>query len=179
MSNENRRDPAPCRVVKLEWDRGHDKLEAIVRAETDAGIIVTEVDDLVALEGLTWIRGDELLDVDDLDDDNATVRLANLRGSRTERVDPDLTELPALLAHLADLGVLLFVYQARTGSDEGLVGRIAEIDDEILVLDEVEPEGHFTGDTDEFVIDDIISVDWGTEYLLALTELAGPPPDRS
>ena len=177
MSNPDRGDPALCRVVELEWDRGHDKFEAIVRARTDAGIVVTQLHDLVALEGLTWIRGDELLDVDDLDDDRPEVRLANLRGARTHAVDPSLTELPALLAHLADAGVLLFVHQARTGSDEGLVGRVAEIDDGTLVLDEVDTSGRFTGDTYEFAIDDIISVEWGTAYLVALTELAGSPAD--
>jgi len=57
MSNPDRGDPALCRVVELEWDRGHDKFEAIVRARTDAGIVVTQLHDLVALEGLTLGHG--------------------------------------------------------------------------------------------------------------------------
>jgi len=176
MSNPDRSGSARCRVVELEWDRGHDAFAAIVRARTDAGIIVTKVHDLVAVDGLTWIRGDELLDVDDLDDDQPEVRLANLRGSRIATVDPGLTELPALLAHLTDAGVLLFVHRARTGSGEGLVGRIVEIDGQALVLDEVDTDGRFNGDTLEFLVDEIISVDWGTDYLAALAELASDQP---
>ena len=108
----------PCRVVTLEWDRGHESLDAIVRAESEHGVIVTEVIDFASEPGLRWIRRDEILQMEDYNPDLAVVRLADLRGTRVETVDVSLTELPALLQSLEHTDGLVCVYRERTGSDE-------------------------------------------------------------
>ena len=67
--------PTPCRVVTLEWDRGHESLDAVVRAESEHGVIVTEVIDFASAPGLRWIRRDEILQMEDYNPDLAVVRL--------------------------------------------------------------------------------------------------------
>lgn len=161
----------PCRVVNLDWDRGHESFAAIVRAETDDGVIVTQLIDFSSVAGFKWIRADEILELDDLDTDDPNVRVADLRGTRTERLAPALTATGALVTDLAAQGVLVFVQSRRTGSDEGLVGTITSIDGSVVVLADVDPSGRASGDTVEVSLDDVISVEWGTDYLAALAEL--------
>jgi hypothetical protein len=153
-----------CPVIKLEWDRGHESIEAIVRARTESGIVVTTLNDYVALPGLTWIRADEVLyfdNLEELDDDHPAVRLANLRGSRIGSLDPALTDLNALLGHLAVAAALVFIYLRHTGSGEGLVGRITRRAKRRVQLDEVDTDARATGDVLDFALADIIAVEWG------------------
>lgn len=67
-----------CPIVRLEWDRGHETLDAIVRARSDSGIVITELRDCNPLNGMQWIDAAKLLYVDDLDEDDPNVRLAEL-----------------------------------------------------------------------------------------------------
>jgi hypothetical protein len=112
-----------CRVVNIEWDRGHERFDAIVRAESDAGIVVTEIHDIAPLPGLSWIRRNEVIEIDDLADDAGEVRLADIRGELVETVEVALTAVEALLVHLAATEPLIGLYRERTGSDELLVGK--------------------------------------------------------
>jgi ribosomal protein S18 acetylase RimI-like enzyme len=165
----------PCRVVHLDWDRRHESFDAIVRAESDEGVIVTQLFDLSSEAGFKWIRGDEILELNDLDADDPKVRLADLRGTRVDRLDSGLAAIAPLVAHLADRGSLVFVQTRGTGSDEGLVGAISAIGDGVISLADIDPSGHPSGDTVELVINDLISVEWGTDYLGALMELLPCP----
>ena len=160
-----------CPLVLAEWDRGHATTTGIVRAHTAAGLILTEIDDLSAQAGLVWISGNELLEVDNLDDDDMFVRIATLRGERQGTVDPDLTWVDSLVAHLADLNLLIMIFQSRTGSREGLVGRITRVRDGMVHLDEIGPDARPTGDPLELALTELISVEWGTDYLRGLTDL--------
>jgi hypothetical protein len=51
----------PCRVVNIEWDWGHERLDAILRAESADGVIFTEIVDNATVPGHSWIRGNDLL----------------------------------------------------------------------------------------------------------------------
>jgi len=165
-------DPAHlCRMVDLEWDRGHETFTAIVRAETSTGLVVTEVLDLSALPGFRWIRADEVISIEDRPHTAPEVRLANLRGIRSDQVDAGLTDLRALLAHLQETGGLIAIFTTRSGSEEALVGRIQTLGSEELALDEVDPGGSSTGEVLTYQLSEIIGVDWHTTYLHDLEEL--------
>ncbi len=133
--------------------------------------VVTRLYDYVQLPGLKWVRADELVSVCDLDDDSPTVRIANLRGYRRDTVDRQLTELPALLGHLEALQCLLFIMRRRTGSGEGLAGRVVSLAEDSADFALVDPRGASSGD-ESSAMDEIVSVEWGTEYLDALADLA-------
>lgn len=160
-----------CRVVLVLWDEGEESFEAIVRAESDAGIVVTQLHDLAELPGHKWIDAAGLVAVHDLDPRHPAARLADLRGSRVEQLDPALTALDGLLPHLAHGDGLVALQERDTGSAEVLVGRITEVTADELVVDEVTPEGTWSGDELRFARDEIVSVEWGTGYLVALAEL--------
>jgi hypothetical protein len=162
----------PCRIVDLEWDRAHDSFTAIVRAESSAGFVVSEVHDLSPLDGLRWIRADEVVSVEDVAHDSPIVRLADHRGSRTQRLDTALTELGALLDSLCGTAGPIAVYTERTGSGELLVGTEVRVMGGRLELDEVDSGGELTGESLVFDLGEIIGVDWGTTYLGDLADLA-------
>lgn len=168
--------PTPCRVVTLEWDRGHESLDAVVRAESEHGVIVTEVIDFASASGLRWIRREEILQMEDYNPDLAVVRLADLRGTRVETVDPSLTELPVLLQHLQRTDQLVGVYRERTGSDELLVGEIIELTAALFHIRDVDSKGRYDGEVTEYALDEVIRIDWGSTYLTALTELLRAHP---
>lgn len=160
--------------MELEWDRGHERLTAVVEAESRLGLVVAEVVDLVEAPGRRWIRADEVVDIEDLALDDPAVRLAELRGTATAAggaAEP--TDLAALLRRLQATTDLVGVYRTRTGSDECLVGRIETVTADHVVLAEVNPRGTTTGDRLQFPLAKIIAVDWATTYLTALAELAG------
>lgn len=155
-------------MVCLEWDRGHEEFNAIVRAEADGGLIVTEMRDLTPLNGYRWLPDGEIVDIEDLPDDDPDVRVANILGARTERLDSGLVDLRALLEARRDDQQLVGIYQARTGSDELLVGAVSAIEDNSVRLDEVRPDGTLSGDTLVYDLNDIVCMDWDTDYLRGL-----------
>jgi hypothetical protein len=164
---------AESRIVSLDWDRGHESLTAIVRAESPSGVVLTEVDDLAELPGRRWIRADEVVELEDLEPDDPARRVAELRGSLLDGTVAEPTDIEALLGHLQDTSALVAVYSSRTGSDECLVGSVERISPDQLVLTEIDTTGTITGGTVEISLDDVIAVDWGTAYLTALAELVG------
>ena len=112
----------------------------------------------------------------DYNPDLAIVRLADLRGTRVETVDPSLTELPVLLQHLQRTDQLVGVYRERTGSDELLVGEIVELTAALFRIRDVDSKGRYDGEVTEYALDEVIRIDWGSTYLTALTELLRSHP---
>jgi hypothetical protein len=162
----------PCRVVTVEWDRGHERLDAILRAESPDGVILTEIVDIATVPGLSWIRRNEVLEIDDLEDDAGAVRLAGVRGERAATVDLSLTAVGPLLVHLAATEPLVAIYRERTGADEHLVGKIVATSPDAITLEHVDPNGRYDRDGAlDYPLREIIRVDWGTTYLTALWEL--------
>lgn len=159
------------RIVSLAWDRTHEQIVAIVRAESRAGVVVTEVQDLCEAAGRRWIRADEIVDIDDLEPDDPHRRVAELRGSLANEAPVEPTELIPLLRTLLDRSALIAVYTARTGSTECLVGRVRTVQADRLVLAEVDPNGRVTRDELEYDPAHVIGVDWDTDYLTALADL--------
>jgi hypothetical protein len=162
------------RLVHLEWDRTHEEFDAVVRAESDDGVIVTELLDFVPRRGWKWIPSDEIVTIDDLAPDSAQARLAQLRSFPAEPLDAALTSLPALVDFLVDGHSLVALWEARTGSSEMLVGMIGGHDGVVVELDLVSPAGQWENERHGYELEDLISVEWGSDYLLALEELAGP-----
>ena len=171
-------DGALCRVVNIEWDRGHESLDAIVRAETSTGFVITEIDDLCPLPGLSWIRANEIVSVHDHKNTAPCVRIADLRNTRTDRVHDSFAVLSTLLEHVASKGYLVGAYRERTGSNEMSVGEIATLREEHFRLELVDPQGQWRTcepiDTD-FTLAEVIRIDWGTNYLTALAEISNTP----
>ena len=161
----------PGALVTLEWDRGHESIEAIVRARSDTGIVVTELHDLEPRQGLKWIRHDEVLLLESLPPDGAPSRLADVQGTRAMRADEQLTDLPVLIAAMQDAGLLIAVYDRVAGSSECSVGTVSDLGPERFVIRTVDTDARFDGDTPEFELDDVLSVEWGTTYLDAITAL--------
>ena len=91
-----------CRMVHLEWDRSHERFTAIVRAASEHGVIVSELGDFSPIEGLRWIRRDEIISLEDVAVDAPERLLPEHRQQLERTVDPTLTRLDALLAHLAE-----------------------------------------------------------------------------
>lgn len=160
------------RVVDVEWDRSHESFTAVMRAESESGVIVSLVSELSVLSGLRWIRGSEIVSVEEEPLDSPVVRLASHRGDLAIGVDTSLTDLETLLGLLTGLALPIGVYCERTGSGELLVGSNARASGGRLVLDEIDPSGAVTGDELTFDLDEIISIEWGTTYLDDLAELA-------
>ena len=161
-----------CRVVVLEWDRGHETFDAIVRAESDAGVVCTEVIDLASTPGLAWIRGNEITDLVDLDEDLGVVRLAGIRAERDAIVDVSMTQLFFLLERFARDGTLVAVYRECTGSDSCLVGEIVDPTEHEFHLRLVDERGRYDNDPPfKYGTNEVIRLDWGTTYLSSLGEL--------
>lgn len=172
-------DPEQCRVVVVEWDRGHDKVDGILRAEGPDGTILTEIYDLIPDAGYCWLRADEILSVDDVCASSGTARSATLRDVRTERLDPELTTLLPLLRRLVDDQATVGIYTRRTGSGELLAGIMASADDASATFREIDPGGTLTGEEIAVELPEIIRINWDTDYLRALRALvdfAPPPP---
>ena len=161
-----------CRVVALEWDRGHETFDAIVRAESDAGVVCTEVIDLASTPGLAWIRGNEITDLVDLDEDLGVVQLADTRAERDVVVDVSSTQLLVLLERFAADGTLVAVYRECTGSDSCLVGEVIDPTEDEFHLRLVDGRGRYDNDPPfEYRTNEVIRLDWGTTYLGSLGEL--------
>jgi hypothetical protein len=159
------------RHVHLEWDRSHESFDAIVVAQSASGMVAKQVHDYVPLDGYKWIRSDEIVDIELLDSDHPSVRLAKLRDTHVERPGRGTSDLAALLRAMRRHRQLIFVQQERTGSDEGLVGYVSSLHQTHATLDDVDPRGRGTGDVVSIRNDQIISVEWGTSYLTALHDL--------
>jgi hypothetical protein len=125
----------------------------------------------VPLDGYKWIRSDEVVDIELLDNDHPAVRLAKLRDTHVDRPGRGTSDLAALLRAMRREWQLIFVQQERTGSDEGIVGYVSSLDHIHVTLDDVDPQGRATGDAMSIRNDQIISVEWGTSYLTALHDL--------
>jgi hypothetical protein len=165
------------RYVHLEWDRAHESFDAIVLAQSTSGLIAGRVHDYVPLDGYKWIRSDEIVDIEVLGHDHPAVRLATLRGTHVDRPGRGMSDLPVLLRAVRRQRQLIFVQQRRTGSDEGLAGYVAVLDQTHVTLDDVDPQGRCTGEVLSIRTDQIISVEWKTSYLTALHDLV--QADRS
>jgi hypothetical protein len=157
--------------VHLEWDRGHEGFDAAIRSDTEHGLIVTEFLDLVLRTGMKWIRRAEVVELEDLPATSAQARLMALRSVGIEPVDDRLTELPKLIEHLAGCGDLVAVFRTATGSDALLVGRIERTSSRHFDLALVDEDGATEPDHRTYVFDEVISVEWGTDYLNALQDL--------
>lgn len=158
----------PCPVVHLEWDRGHESFDAIVRIESVESMIVTVVHDLWPLAGCKWIRADEVVSAEPLAPDSVAVRVLDHLGVRMFGVDPALSDLRRLFMQAADTATLLGIYSSTTGSDGVLVGTVRTITESQVILDEVSPRGVQTVEDLVYEFDEVISVEWGTDYLRAL-----------
>jgi len=161
----------PCPAGHLEWDRGHEALDAIVRLETADALIITEVHDLWPQAGCRWLSQREVLAFEEFDLASADIRVLDALGARALRAEPALGDLRLLLERLRHLNELVAVYTARTGSDECLVGFVSEVRQAQLTLDEVSPDGGRTGERLDYQLGEVIGVDWGTDYLRALSLL--------
>jgi hypothetical protein len=162
----------PCPVVDLEWDRGHDAFDAIVRLDTPTAIVVTEVRDLWPQAGCLWIRADEVLSAEPLDAADPAPRVLDRLGVLLFVVDPALADLATLLEAAREEQALVAVHSTETGSDELLVGTVRQVTGRRVELDEVDTDGSRTHELLEFDLDEIIAVEWGTDYLRALAMLA-------
>ena len=162
----------PCPVVDLEWDRGHESFDAIVRLDHAGAVVVTAVHDLWPQAGCQWIRRDEVLRAEPLASDSPEVRVLDRLGVRLFAVDPAIADLRALL-EAAEAGQdLVAVHSTTTGSAEMLVGRVRSVTAHRLDLDEIDTAGERTGEPLDYRLDEIIAVQWGTDYLRALAMLA-------
>jgi hypothetical protein len=56
------------------------------------------------------------------------------------------------------------------------IGRLAGIESDALILQEVDPNAQWYPDTGAYEFADIGSIGFGTQYLLLLARVAGPPP---
>jgi hypothetical protein len=162
----------PCPVVDLEWDRGHESFDAIVRLDAAEAMIVTAVHDLWPQAGCQWIRADEILAAEPLAADSAEVRVLDRLGVRLFTVDPSLADLATLLRAAQREQLLIAVHSTTTGSQEMLVGRVRLVTDDAVELDEVDTNGERTDEPLAYRFDEVIAVQWGTDYLRALTLLA-------
>lgn len=169
---------ALSRMVSLEWDRGHESLTAIVHAQSSAGFVISEIEDLCEVPGRRWIRTDEVIEVGDIDPEDPAFRLATLRGSLTGQTVAEPTDLDALLPKLQDAAAPVGVYTSRCGSAECLVGYIDAIAQDHLVLDEIDSTGTATRAQLDFSLGEIIAIDWGNAYLVALDQLAHASADE-
>ncbi len=156
--------------VRIEWDRGHETVDALLVARLDDGPVVHEIHDHEMRRGFTWIRDDEILAVDSVDDDEPMVRLAAIR--RTKPVDPGFTSasLRDILLHARTNRLPVAYYMRRTGSGELLVGVPSSVGKRSVVFRLWDTGGRDDG-TDRRRIDDLIAVEWATPYLDALSEL--------
>ncbi len=102
------------------------------------------------------------------------VRITTTRAYPDLSIEVGLTRLPELLAYLASSDEVVGVYRAATGSDALLVGRISRLDESGFELDLVSSEGVWEDDKHEYELGEVISIEWGTDYLTAMRALAGP-----
>lgn len=163
----------PCPVVHIEWDRGHDAFDALIRATSDEAVIVTLVEDYWPLAGCRWIRANEIVSCDDHEAESPVVRVLDHLGVRTFGVSVELLSLRHLLAHPTFSSAPVQVYVERTGSSEVQVGVVASVGLHDLVLGEITPRGERNGESDPVPLDQIIGVEWGSDYLTALRILVG------
>jgi hypothetical protein len=164
-------EPAP--VVHLEWDRAHEQVDAVVRAESEAAVIITVVHDLWPQPGYQWIRADEIVECDELENNSPVVRVLDALGIRGFRIDEALLSLTWLIGLARFRTKPLGLYLRRTGSQEVTVGTVKSANDAVVVLDAVNPQGAFTGEELILDLDDVIAAEWDTDYMRALALLLG------
>jgi hypothetical protein len=157
--------------VHLEWDRGHESLDAIVLAESPDAIVVQQIHDHVPALGFKWIRRSEIVDLREMSASHPAVRLASIRRPDGQAMDRDLTHLSSLLHQCQTQGTLVMIQEQRTGSSEGQVGDISALNGRTLSLQEIDTNVQRTGETITIELDQIISVEWDSTYLVALSEL--------
>lgn len=164
----------PAAVVRVEWDRGHEEFDAVLRLKTADAVVVSIVHDLWPVAGLQWLRTEEVLRVDLLPPDSAAVRVLDRLGIRFFTVDEGLGDIRELVARAAASGVLVGVHSRRTGSGEMLVGTVGRVTAEGFDLADVSTDGEATGEIVEYSFDDVIGIEWGSDYLRALALLLDP-----
>lgn len=161
-----------CDVARLEWDRGHEHLDVLVRLETAQALIVTVIHDLWPQSGCQWIAADEVLDLERCEANDPVVRVAEHTGARKLRAGAELAQLPNVFARLREASLLAGIYARRTGSGSVLVGKVSGVDAQEVTLDDVDTDGALSGDQLTYRYGEIASVEWGTDYLTALAMLS-------
>ncbi len=160
--------------MHVEWDRGHEEFDALIRAESGDGIIVSEFHDHSVRAGWKWIPTSEIVSIEPLPDSSPVVRIARIRSYPDLPIEVEFTRLEELLAYLASSAEIVGVFRAATGSDELLVGRIGGLVDSGFDLELVSTDGDWEDAEHHYELGEVISIEWGTEYLTAMGELAGP-----
>lgn len=170
--------PGQPRFVEVEWDRGHESFVAIIVAEGADGMLFVPVHDLVPQPGFKWIARDEILSMNELDEHAAEVRLAAIRNIPAPTTAADLRSLTRLLQWALTTRTLVMVYQARTGSAEGLVGTVDALGDGGFTLRLVDTDGTWEHELETVAVDQVISLQWDDDYLHALTDLLADSASR-
>jgi len=158
----------PCDVIHIDWDRGHDDFDAIVRLDGIEGLVLSRIHDYWPQAGCIWMRRSEILTIDSLDCDGPEVRVLDRLGVRLLAVDPELESLHAVVQHAAQTPAPVAVYSRATGSGEVQVGLMLSSDDGTCTMAEVDPTGVQTGDEMRLELVEIIALEWSTDYLAAL-----------
>lgn len=167
--------PTSRDVAHIEWDRGHDEFDAVVYLDEADALVVARTHDYWPQAGFLWIRRSEVLSLDPLDEAEPAMRVLEQLGVRRLAVDPAIADLKTLLLEASDPPVPIAVFSRKTGSEEMLVGLVSHVGDTGCTLTEVDPAGSLTGDDLTLELDDIIAIEWSTDYLNALSILLALP----
>jgi hypothetical protein len=86
-------------------------------------------------------------------------------------LDPKMGSLRAVMREAQGTPSPIAVYTRSTGSREVLVGLLVSLEDTSCTMADVSPAGERTGEDLHFELEDIIGLEWGTDYLMALAIL--------
>lgn len=165
-------------VVQLAWGEPVEELTALVQHVAADGLVVALVPDLVQLDGDVWLATTATHSVAPVPEDAPVVRHLRAVGVRRDPARVTYGSAFDVLAALAATGELVWVQDVEDGSDEAHVGRVVEVGDGEVVLDDVDPGGQESGGQLVRQLAELTRLEWGTDYLRALTVLNALPPDE-
>lgn len=100
--------------------------------------------------------------------------LAALGVQRPPLLGLDLSSLESLLRTAGSLYPVLTLHLEIAEPDACWVGRVQELNRHLVTLQLVNPDGQWEPEPEEFALEELTRVDFGTDYERALVLVAGP-----
>jgi len=166
------------RLVEIERAEDDDVFEGFVVGVGDEWLLLHKLDPEIRLGGYAALRIADVMAVTLIDEDDAFAQRAlRLRGERpVPQPDVALGDVRALLASAQAGWPLVAVHVARADGEALSIGRVGELDDEVVLLATVDVSGRWS-DPERLRLADVTRVEFGGGYEEALALVASAPDD--
>jgi hypothetical protein len=165
-------------LVEIERTTDDDMFEGYVVGVGEEWLLLQKLDPEIRLGGYAALRIEDVATIAFVDDEDAFAnRALRLRGEApVPQPDVALGDVRALLASAQAAWPLVAVHVARADGEALSIGRVRELEDEVVVLATVDVAGQWS-DPERLRLADVTRVEFGGGYEEALALVVSAPDD--